>query len=92
MRDALLMCGADGVRHGNRDVEDLRQRQAALDDQITERFPLDVLHREEEGAIGFFHRVNRDDVGMIERGNGPAPRARTARGVLGRQRSFQRGP
>ena len=51
-------------------AEDLGQGQATLDDEITERFPFDVLHREEQHAVGFFDRIDRDDVGVIERGRG----------------------
>jgi hypothetical protein len=60
---------ADGVGQGNHQREDPRQRQAVLADHRVERLAVDQLHREEEHAIGFFHRVDGDDVRMVERGN-----------------------
>ncbi len=67
--DPLLV----GEAHGAEDLPDVRDRpvdrqRAAGDDQLLERAPLDVLHRDVVGALGLAAVVDRDDVGMRERG------------------------
>ena len=69
VRDPSLMGGTDRVGQRNREVEDLRQRQAAFDDEIAERLSFDVLHRQKEHPIRLFHGVDRDDVGMVQSGD-----------------------
>jgi hypothetical protein len=69
VHDPFLMRRADCIGQRNRQREDVGQRQAALGDEIVQRPALDQLHREEEHAVGFFHGEDRDDVGMVERGN-----------------------
>ena len=54
----------------DRDVEELRQRDAALRYQLVERAPLDQLHGHEPDAVSLLGREDRDDVRMIEGGNG----------------------
>ncbi len=57
-----------GQRHG--DAEELLERQAALGDRLREGLALDVLHGEEALAVGLFDRVDGDDVGVVEGGDG----------------------
>ena len=65
-----LVRGADGVGERNRDPEQLLERQAVGGDQLPERPPLDVLHREERDAVGFLDGMDGDDVRVVERGDG----------------------
>jgi hypothetical protein len=51
--------GEDVLHHENRELPEL------LDD-VVERFPLHVLHDEEERRLGLLDRVDRDDVRMRE--------------------------
>src|SRR6516225_2776825 len=68
-------------------AEDLGQGQATLDDEITERFPFDVLHRQEEHSIALFHGVDRDDVGMAEGGDALCLTLKTGTAIrIGRSR------
>ena len=64
------MRGGQRVGEGDRDLEELRQRHAAAGYQLVERAPLDQLHRQEPDAVGLLDRVDRDDVRVVERGNG----------------------
>jgi phage replication-related protein YjqB (UPF0714/DUF867 family) len=51
-------------------LEELRQRDAAVRDQFVERAPLDQFHRHEAEAISLLGREDRDDVRVVEGGNG----------------------
>jgi hypothetical protein len=64
---------------------DLFDGESARRDQAIERPPLDQHHCEEVNAVGFFHGVNRDDMWMIERGDGAslALKASQAFGIAG---------
>ena len=44
------------------------RRRPALDDQLLQRPPVEVLHRDVVGALGLTAVVDRDDVRMRERG------------------------
>ena len=68
VRDAALVRRADGVGERNRDGQDLRERQTLRGQQIGQRAAVDQFQRQEGDAVGFFDRVDRDDVGVIERG------------------------
>jgi len=70
MDDAFLVGG--GHRFGQRygDLEELLETQAAGWHDVVEPPPFHQLHGEEVEAIGLFHRVDGDDVGMIEGGDG----------------------
>ena len=61
-------------------------REAALRDEQVERLSFDELHREEVDALGLFDRVERDDVRMVQRGDGAgfALEAREAIGIARR--------
>jgi hypothetical protein len=81
--------GAHGVDDRNRVPEKLGQRQAAGRDQAVERLPLDDLHGEKSYAPTFLHRVDRDDVRMVERGDRfGLVEARAPLGVGGKEEEF----
>jgi hypothetical protein len=67
--DALSVREADGAEDlagvGDRALDGQR---ATREDQLLERPPLDVLHRDVVGAFGFAAVVDRDDVRVRERG------------------------
>jgi hypothetical protein len=56
---------AEGVRATWRAVQ-LESRQDA---EVGDLLPGDEFHRQEGNAVGLLHRKDRDDVGMIERGD-----------------------
>ena len=66
MHDAPLVSGADGVDDRNRVPEKLGQRQPFRRYQSVDRLPLDDLHRQESYPRAFLHRVDRNDVRMVE--------------------------
>ncbi len=70
MHDAFLVrCGESlGNRAGN--FNDPVRRQTIRRDQPIQRLALEQFHGDEVDVIGFLDRVDRDHVGMIERGNG----------------------
>ena len=70
MRDGALVRRADGVGKRNRDRQQPIQRHASGGDEGVERLALHQFHRQEQPALVLFDRVNRDDVGMIQRGDG----------------------
>ena len=47
----------------------VRQRQPAARNHVGQRFPFHHFHRQERRAVRFFDRVDRDDVGVIQRGD-----------------------
>ena len=65
--DALLVRRTHRIGEGNGQLEELVQRQALLRDQLRERLPLDQLHRDEVDSLHLLHRIDVDDVGMVER-------------------------
>ena len=69
MDDAARVSGGEGLgdRHGNR--QELGKLEAARGNQAVERRALDQLHGEERLAVDFLDRVNRDDVGVVQRGD-----------------------
>ena len=71
VRDAFLVGGRDGIGHGNRNRQDLVESQAAFRNHFGEGPSFDQLHREERHAVDGLDRMNRDDVRMVERGDGP---------------------
>ena len=86
MDDALLVRRREGLGHGGPYLHDSRDRQAAFGYQAVERLALDELHRQEVNTVGFLHRVDRDDVRMVESGEGLrfTLKAREPIGVAGR--------
>ena len=71
MGDALLVRGRHRIRQGNRDVEEAAERETLAWKQVGQRLPLHQLHRDEVRAAGLFDRVHRDDVGVVQRRDGP---------------------
>ena len=71
MRDAFLVGGSDSIGHGNRNLQDVGERQAAFRNHFGEGSSFDQLHREERHALDSLDRMDRDDVWMVERGDGP---------------------
>ena len=72
VRDAFLVCGSDGIGHSTRNRQDLGESQAAFRNYFGEGSSFDQLHREERHALDSLDRMNRDDVRMVERGDGPS--------------------
>ena len=71
MRDAPLMGRADRVGQRNGERQHAIERETVLGNQIRKRLAVDELEREKRDAAGFFDRVNRDDIRVIERRGGP---------------------
>ena len=70
MHDAPLVRRADRIGERNTDLEQLVERHPALRDALRERPAVHQLHREEEHALVLLDRVDRDDAGVVERGDG----------------------
>jgi hypothetical protein len=68
--DALGMGGGEGVRDRDRDAQRFAQAHPALRDQAVEGLPGHELHHDEVDAVRRLDLVDRDDVGMVERGGG----------------------
>ncbi len=68
VHDSLLVCRAESLREGDRDLEDLIDRHPAVGDDPIERSPFDQLHGQELHAVGLFDRVHRHDARMVESG------------------------
>ncbi len=64
------MRGADRVGQRNRQLEQTVERQAAMRNQHGQRLALDDLHRQEVRGPGKLDRVDGDDVGVVEGGDG----------------------
>jgi hypothetical protein len=69
MYDTLFVCRGDCVGKFTGDFDHLRDRETARRDQVVQREPFDKFHRQEMNAAGFFHRINGDDVRVVERRN-----------------------
>ena len=69
MRDAALVSRRQRVSQGQGDVEELPQRHPGRRDQRVECPSFHQLHREKRDGVGFFRRMNGDDVGVIQGGN-----------------------
>ena len=68
--DALLVGSADRIGDGNSQLQELRQSHASLREKLGEPFPLNQLHRDEVDALGLLHRMDGNDVRMVEGGDG----------------------
>jgi len=73
MRIPSLFVQPHTVTHGRErvgqlfsDFEDLLDGEAALADQAIQWQLFDKLHRQEGDTVGFFHRVDRDNVRVVE--------------------------
>ena len=70
MDDALLVGGGEGVGERGGDLEDLGSGEPALGDDAVEGLALDELHGEEVDAVRLLDRVDGDDPGVVEGGEG----------------------
>ena len=70
MQDAALVRRTDRVGEWNRDPEQSVERHPAFRDQLVQRLPVHELHRQEGCLAGLIDRVQRDDVRVVERGDG----------------------
>ena len=87
--DAARVRGARARRRFcTRNSSAFAHRQRPVREQPVERRAIHQLHRDERDAVVFVDLVDRDDVGMVERGGGTAPPART--GVAVRRRPSRR--
>ena len=68
--DALVVRGGQCVGDRERDRHQAFTGQTAVGNQSIERLTLDQLHREEVDAVRFLDRIDRDDVRMVEGGDG----------------------
>jgi hypothetical protein len=69
MDDAAGVGGGEGAVDRRGERKDLGERESAHQDDARERRPLDELHREKRNPFRLFDRVNRDNVGMVQRGD-----------------------
>jgi len=85
MYDAFFVGGSHCVGYGGSERDDLLDGKPALGEKVVERLSFDQFHREEVGAVSFLDRVERDDVRMIEGGDGArfALEAGEALGIAG---------
>jgi hypothetical protein len=65
--DAACMSSGKGVGERDGDVEELLQAHPDLGDPALQALAVDQLHGDEARAAGFLDRVDRDDVGVVER-------------------------
>jgi hypothetical protein len=68
--DAVLVRRPDRVGQRHRDLQELGQRQSVRWNQVAEGPPLHKLHREEMDAAGLLDAVERDNIGVVQRGDG----------------------
>ena len=60
------MRGGDRVGEALREIEEIVSGKSAEGNPLLEALAVDQGHGEEVNALDFFHRVNGDDVGVIE--------------------------
>ena len=77
MGDAALVGGAQGIGDRYRELEELPRREPVLGDQRRQGLPVDELHGEEGCAVCLLHRMDGDDVGVVEGGHRPRLAAET---------------
>jgi hypothetical protein len=70
VRDAALMRRTNGVRKRDRDLQQAVERHAIVRHELGYGLPVHQLHRQKHDTFVFFHRVDGDDVGVVERGDG----------------------
>jgi hypothetical protein len=70
MGDAALVGRSHGVGERDRESQQLGERHPAGSNAFRQRLPLHQLHRQEEEAVSFLDRVNRDDIRVVEGGDG----------------------
>jgi hypothetical protein len=84
MGDPAGVSRSESVGQGRGQIEQSVERKPPLGNQLPERLPLDDFHGKQDAARGFFDRVDRNDVRMIEGRDRPGfpLEARPALGVL----------
>jgi hypothetical protein len=70
MRDLFLVRRAQGIGERQRNLQEVRHRHPARQDQVVQRAPIHQLHCQEAHAVGFLGGVDGDDVRVIEGGDG----------------------
>ena len=71
MQDSRSMSTRKALGHLRREGQRSRERERRAGAQeLAQAAALNELHRDEEQALGLLHRVEVNDVGMIERGRG----------------------
>ena len=65
--DAALVCRAQRLRQGNRDLEDPLQGQAPLGNQLVQRLARHQLHGQEVNSLRLLDGIDGDDAGMVQR-------------------------
>jgi hypothetical protein len=68
MYDAFLVRRRQRVSQGTGNLNDLPDREAASGNQAVQWLPFDQLHRQEVDAVAFLHRVDSDNVRVVELG------------------------
>jgi len=66
VHDAFFVSSRQSLGQRFRDFDDLLDCEAVLADQPVQWQPFDKLHRQKVDAFGFLHRVDRDNIGMVE--------------------------
>ena len=70
MQNPFLMRRRQRLGQRASNLYDSIHRKAIHRNQAIERRPLNQFHGEKVDALGFFHRVERDHIGMVECGDG----------------------
>jgi hypothetical protein len=70
VNDALFMGELERLADGRDDREGSFGCQTPLAQQLTEGGSVDVFHEQEEHAVGFAEIVHRNDIGMVQPGQG----------------------
>ncbi len=71
MDDAPVVGRGERVGHRHGQFEDPFDGESVAADDGAERPAADTLHDEEADGSGFFHRVEGDDAGVVQRGDRP---------------------
>ena len=62
----LSVGGGHRIRQGERQLEEVLQRQALAGHDLRKSLPVDQLHGQEEDAVRFLDGVERDNIGVIQ--------------------------
>jgi hypothetical protein len=90
VNEAALMRGGERVGQRSRHGDEAFDRQTVGRNSLCQGKPLDQLHGKEVNALGFLHRVDGDDVGMVDGGESPGLSSETGQPVrIGRKRLGQ---
>jgi hypothetical protein len=84
MHDSFFVRRRDRIRERPPDLHYSFDRQCTFRDQLLQRLSFDKFHGQEERSVCLFDRINRDDVGMIERRHRAcfAPESRQRIGIV----------